>query len=364
MQLYNRVDRKVLETQMADSDVRRITLSFYKYHQIGNPQLFRNYLYARLDSLGVLGRIYVAHEGVNGQISVPKEQYHAMVQELDDTGFLSGIRLNIAIEDDGKSFIKLIIKVRSKIVADGLNDSSFDVTRRGKHIDAEEFNSLASDPDTVIVDMRNHYESEVGHFEGAICPDVDTFRDSLPIVEDILNPHKDKNILMYCTGGIRCEKASAWFKHRGFEKVHQLNGGIIEYARQVQEKGLENKFKGKNFVFDNRLGERISDDVLAQCHQCGAPCDTHTNCKNAACHLLFIQCPDCAAKYEGCCSSECHEFNRLPEETQKELRKNIDYQHNVYHKGRVRPKLQELISEQLRTLKESNEPVDLKTEQD
>ncbi|TVR37971.1 MAG: rhodanese-related sulfurtransferase [Cryomorphaceae bacterium] len=356
MQLYNRVDRKVLEAQMANSDVRRITLSFYKYHQIGNPQLFRNYLYARLDSLRVLGRIYVAHEGVNGQISVPKEQYHAMVQELDETRFLSGIRLNIAIEDDGKSFIKLIIKVRSKIVADGLNDRSFDVTRRGKHLDAEEFNALASDPNTVIVDMRNHYESEVGHFEGAICPDVDTFRDSLPVVEDILKPHKNKNILMYCTGGIRCEKASAWFKHRGFEKVHQLNGGIIEYARQVQQKGLENKFKGKNFVFDNRLGERISDEVLAQCHQCGAPCDTHTNCENAACHLLFIQCADCAAKYEGCCSYECHEFNQLPEETQKELRKNIDYQHNVYHKGRVRPKLRELISEQLRSLKKTAEP--------
>ncbi len=345
MQLYNRLDRKILEEQMANSAIERITLSFYKYHQIGNPQIFRNYLYAQFDSVGVLGRIYVAYEGVNAQISVPKEQYHNMVQMLDDTDFLKGIRLNIAIEDDGRSFIKLVIKVRDKIVADGLNDETFNVTHRGKHIDAEFFNEITAKEDTIVVDMRNHYESEVGHFEKAICPDVDTFRDSLPVVEEMLKPHMDKNIVMYCTGGIRCEKASAWLKHRGFENVHQLNGGIIEYTRQVKELGLENKFKGKNFVFDQRLGERISDDVIATCHQCGKPCDDHTNCANAVCHLLFIQCSECAAKYSGCCSDACHDFIQLPEDQQKELRKNLEMERNVYHKGRVRPKLQEIIRE-------------------
>ncbi len=350
MQLYNRVDKKILEQQMANSDIDRITLSFYKYHQIGNPQLFRDHLYAQLNIVGVLGRIYVANEGVNAQISVPKGQYHQMVELLDKIESLKGLRLNIAIEDDGKSFIKLVIKVRDKIVADGLNDETFDVTRRGKHIDAAYFNELTQDETTVIVDMRNHYESEVGHFDRAICPDVDTFRDSLPIVEDMLKPHKDKNIVMYCTGGIRCEKASAWLKHRGFENVHQLNGGIIEYARQVQKQGLQNKFKGKNFVFDNRLGERISDDIIATCHQCGKACDKHTNCANAACHLLFIQCEECAEKHAGCCSAECHEFIGLPEETQKELRKNLDVERNVYHKGRVRPKLREMIRNQIKSL--------------
>lgn len=343
MQLYNRMDKKVLEEQMANSDIDRITLSFYKYHQIGNPEIFRNYLYSQLDEVGVLGRIYVANEGVNAQISVPKENYHAMVERLDDTAFLKGIRLNIAIEDDGKSFIKLVIKVRDKIVADGLNDETFDVTERGKHIDAAYFNELTDDENTIVVDMRNHYESEVGHFENAICPDVDTFRDSLPVVEEILAPHRDKNIVMYCTGGIRCEKASAWLKHRGFEHVHQLNGGIIEYTRQAEAQGLPNKFKGKNFVFDNRLGERISEDVIATCHQCGNACDDHTNCANAACHLLFIQCADCAEMHAGCCSEECQDFIQLPEEKQRELRKSIEIQRNIYHKGRVRPKLKELI---------------------
>ncbi len=351
MALHNRIDRKVLEEKMANDTVERITVSFYKYHNLGNPELFRNYFYEQLDELGVLGRIYVAHEGVNAQVSIPKENMEAFSDFLDSTGFMEGIRLNIAIEDDGKSFIKLAIKCRNKILADGLNDETFDVTDKGKHVDAQEFNELISNPDTVLIDMRNHYETEVGHFEGAITPDVDTFRDSLPVIEEMLEPNKDKNIVMYCTGGIRCEKASAWFKHKGFEKVHQLNGGIIEYARQVEQQGLENKFIGKNFVFDKRLGERISDEIIANCHQCGEPCDTHTNCVNEACHLLFIQCDSCREKYDGCCSNECQDFIQLPEEKQKELRKQINFnKDNKYHKGRIRPKLQEEIRLKLKSL--------------
>jgi UPF0176 protein len=348
MQLYNRIDKRILEEQMANSDVERITLSFYKYHQIGNPTLFRNYIYDQLDQLGVLGRIYVAHEGVNAQICVPKDNFDAYLSVMNDTGFLADLRQNIAIEDDGRSFIKLKIKVRHKILADGLEDESFDVTDRGTHLDAADFNELAADPNTVMVDMRNHYESEVGHFEGAITPDVDTFRDSLPVIEEMLEPHKDQNILMYCTGGIRCEKASAWFKHQGFDNVHQLNGGIIEYARQVEKEGLENKFVGKNFVFDKRMGERISEEVIASCHQCGESCDDHTNCANPACHLLFIQCPTCAAKFESTCSDDCKDFIHLPEEEQIELRKGkIFGDRNVYRKGRIRPKLQDEIKAKL-----------------
>ena len=139
---------------------------------------------------------------------------------------------------------------------------------------------------------------------------------------------------MYCTGGIRCEKASAWLKHKGFQNVFQLNGGIIEYARQVNEHGLENKFIGKNFVFDERLGERISNDIISVCHQCGKPCDTHTNCKNDGCHLLFIQCEDCAEKLNGCCSEACKEIIALPVEAQKQIRKGINKGRQVFKKGR------------------------------
>ena len=151
---------------------------------------------------------------------------------------------------------------------------------------------------------------------------------------DLLKDQKDKNIVMYCTGGIRCEKASAWMKHNGFENVFQLNGGIIEYARQVQEQGLQNKFKGKNFVFDRRLGEKISHEVIAKCHQCGKPADTHTNCKNEGCHLLFIQCDACVEKMNGCCCDECKTISLLPEEEQKELRKGINPGRKVFKKGR------------------------------
>ena len=246
------------------------------------------------------------------------------------------MRLNIAIEQNNKSFLKLTIKVRKKIVADGLEDSSFDVTKKGKHVSAEEFNQLLEDENTICLDMRNHYESEIGHFKNAVTPDVDTFRESLPLIEEDFAAHKeDKNLLMYCTGGIRCEKASAYFKHKGFKNVYQLEGGIIEYARQVKSLGVENKFVGKNFVFDERRGERISEEVIAQCHQCGAPCDTHINCANEACHLLFIQCSACQEKMSQCCSTACQEIIELPLEQQKALRKGVHNSNKIFKKGRA-----------------------------
>jgi len=335
MQLYNTLSAKERATLLEEAGEDRLTLSFYKYAKIGNPQLFRNYLFIHWNEMEVLGRIYVAHEGINAQLSVPARNFQKFKDFLDDIYFLEGVRLNIAIEQDNKSFLKLKVKVRKKIVADGLNDASFDVTNKGVHVDAEQFNTLIDDPNTVLVDMRNHYESEIGHFKGAITPDVDTFRDSLPIIEEDLKEYKEeKNLVMYCTGGIRCEKASAYYKHKGFKNVFQLEGGIIEYARQVRQKGLDNKFLGKNFVFDHRRGERISEDIISNCHQCGKPCDTHINCANEACHLLFIQCDECAEKMEHCCSQECVEVIHLPEEEQKRLRSGLRNSNKIFKKGR------------------------------
>lgn len=335
MALHNKVDKRVLKKQLKESSEERLTISFYQYFHLQDPQAFRDDLYRMWEKVGVYGRTYVASEGINAQISVPTVNFEAFRGDLYSIAPLNGVRLNIAVEDDGKSFYKLKIKVRDKILADGLNDETFDVTNKGHHVNVENFNELADDPDTIIIDMRNHYETEVGHFQGAITPDVDTFRDSLPIIEDMLQEHKeDKNLLMYCTGGIRCEKASAYFKHKGFKRVFQLEGGIIKYAKDAKAEGLENKFIGKNFVFDERLGERISDEIISNCHQCGKPCDTHTNCKNDACHLLFIQCEECASKYNACCSDECKDFIALPEEEQKELRKGMDLGSNIFKKGR------------------------------
>jgi UPF0176 protein len=335
MALHNKIDKRILKEKLKESNEERLTISFYQYHHLTNPEEFRNELYQRWEKLGVFGRIYLATEGVNAQISVPTANFEDFKADIYSIDWLDGVRLNIAVEDDGKSFYKLKIKVRDKVLADGLEDETFDVTNKGQHVDVEGFNQLAEDPNTIIIDMRNHYETEVGHFKGAITPDVDTFRDSLPIIENMIEDHKeDKNLLMYCTGGIRCEKASAYFKHKGFKRVFQLEGGIIKYAQDAKKKGLENKFIGKNFVFDERLGERITDDVISNCHQCGKPCDTHTNCVNDACHLLFIQCDECAAKYNKCCSDECKDFIALPEEEQKELRKGMDLGTNIFKKGR------------------------------
>lgn len=334
MALYNRINGRALKAQMRSAHEERTTISFYKYHRIEDTQQFRDQLYAGLSSMGVLGRIYVALEGINAQISVPSTDVESLKSYLYAIPFLNGIRLNTAIEDNGKSFFKLKILVRKKIVADGLDDTSFNPADTGVHVNAQQFNELANDPQTVIVDMRNHYESEVGHFRNAVCPDVDTFREELQIVEELMSEQRDKNLLMYCTGGIRCEKASAWMKHKGFTNVFQLEGGIIEYTRQVKQHGLENKFIGKNFVFDERLGERISDDIVAVCHQCGNACDDHTNCRNDGCHLLFIQCAACAAKFDGCCSPECRDIMTLPEEAQRELRKGINKGRQVFRKGR------------------------------
>ena len=335
MQLYNTLSAKEREALIEQAGLERLTISFYQYAHIGNPTIFRNHLFIHWNELDVLGRIYVAHEGINAQLSVPAQNFEAFKDHLDSISFLKDVRLNIAIEQDNKSFLKLKVKVRKKILADGLNDKTFDVTNKGVHLNAAKFNELIEDPDTILVDMRNHYESEIGHFKNAITPDVDTFRDSLDIIEKDLEAFKeDKKLVMYCTGGIRCEKASAYYKHKGFKNVFQLEGGIIEYARQANDQNLENKFIGKNFVFDHRRGERISEDIIAQCHQCGKPCDTHVNCANEACHLLFIQCEDCAKEMNDCCSNECKEIHALPYEEQKALRKGKTVSNKIFKKGR------------------------------
>jgi UPF0176 protein len=338
--LHNRVSQKELKERLYQENEPRTTISFYRYFSIVDPKQFRDDLYKGLDTFKVFGRIYIAHEGINAQVSVPQSNFDNFRNYLYSIEPLNGVRLNIAVDDDGKSFWVLTIKVRDKIVADGISDPDFDMSRKGKYVDASQMNNLLSDPNTIVVDMRNHYEYEVGHFENALEVPSDTFRDQLPMAIDMLKDKKDANIIMYCTGGIRCEKASAFMLHNGFENVFHLEGGIIHYAQQVKEKGMESKFIGKNFVFDNRLGERITADVIARCHQCSQPADTHVNCVNDGCHLLFIQCDDCKKKYEGCCSQECLDFIHLPVEQQKELRKGIDKGRNIFNKSRsrLRPK--------------------------
>ncbi|MEY4334806.1 MAG: hypothetical protein RLZZ196_3556 [Bacteroidota bacterium] len=339
--LHNRVSNQELKQKLYEEDFPRTTISFYQYFPIQDPQAFRDELYRALNALKVFGRIYVATEGINAQISVPSHYFDVFRDFLYSYKPLNGIRLNIAVNDNGKSFWVLKIKVRDKIVADGIEDPNFSMENKGKYVNAQQMNQLLASPDTVVIDMRNHYEFEVGHFENAIEIPSDTFREQLPMAADMMKDKKDKNIIMYCTGGIRCEKASAYMLHQGFKNVFHLEGGIIYYANKIKEAGLESKFKGKNFVFDDRLGESITEDVIAKCHQCGKPADTHTNCKNDACHLLFIQCEECAKAFDGCCTTACQEVYHLPLEQQEALRKGEKKGMQVFNKSkqRLRPRL-------------------------
>ncbi|HTO14527.1 MAG TPA: rhodanese-related sulfurtransferase [Edaphocola sp.] len=336
--LHNRVSNEELKQLMLAEITPRITISLYKYFKIEDPQQFRDDLYIQLEALKVFGRIYVAKEGINAQISVPEDNYEVFKSTLYQFHpGLDGLRLNIAIDDDGKSFWVLRVKVRSKIVADGIEDPTFDIGKRGEYLTAEKVNEMAEDNETIFVDMRNHYEYEVGHFENAIEVPSDTFREQLPMAADMLKDAKDKKIVMYCTGGIRCEKASAYMMHQGFKNVFHIEGGIINYAKKAKELNLPSKFIGKNFVFDERLGEKITDDVIAVCHQCGTSCDSHTNCNNDGCHLLFIQCDRCKEKYDGCCCESCTEEFHLPIEVQRERRAGRENGMKIFNKSKDHP---------------------------
>ncbi len=332
--LHNRVSRRELKERILKDPTPRTTVSFYRYFPIPDPDGFRNVLYGSLHDLGVFGRIYLASEGINAQVSVPTQRVEDLRSYLYSIEPLNGVRLNVAVDDNGKSFYVLDIKVRNRIVADGIDDPTFDMARNGQYVTPDEFNQLTDSPDTIVIDMRNHYEYEVGHFENAIEIPSDTFREQLPMAVEMMHDHRDKNIIMYCTGGIRCEKASAYMRHSGFSHVFHLEGGIINYAATVKDRGLANKFHGKNFVFDQRLGERITDEVIAQCHQCGKPADTHVNCANDACHLLFIQCDECRSKYEGCCTEACRETILLPPADQQKRRAGNMKGRNVFNKSR------------------------------
>ena len=304
--LHNRFSNKELKRLMLEEREPRVTISFYKYFHLEDPLQFRDELYITLYEIDVFGRVYIASEGINGQISVPESKKNTFKEILYNAHpQLNGIRLNEALDNDGKSFWVLRMKVRKKIVADGIDDQTFDPSITGKYLTAKEFNKLSDQADTIVVDMRNSYEYEVGHFKNALEIPSATFRDQLPMAVEMLQNHKDKNIIMYCTGGIRCEKASAYMLHNGFKNVYHVEGGIIEYVRKAREESLPVKFIGKNFVFDERLGERVTDDIIAKCYQCGAPSDRHTNCANQECHDLIIQCEKCAEEYNGCCSQDC-----------------------------------------------------------
>lgn len=274
---------------------------YYKFNNINAPERFCKEHKQFLKDLGVKGRVYIGPEGLNGTIAGTPEQmekYKEYVWSLpgfEETEFKTE-------ESDTIPFPKLTCKVRDEIVSihvDGLNPEE-----GGKHLSPAEWrNVMESQEDYILIDVRNNYESEVGHFDGAIKPDVENFYD-FPKWLDEADLPKDKKVLMYCTGGIRCEKFSVLMKKKGWEDVNQLHGGILEYAKQEEGK----HFKGKCFVFDDRLVVPVNKDDLqpiARCEITGKPADSYINCANMECNKLFICSEKGAELMEGCCSEEC-----------------------------------------------------------
>lgn len=313
------LSRQKQREAVENDGVDRVTLSFYKYFKVANPAALLAELLEAWSALGCLGRIYIAKEGINAQMNVPRDNFEKFKADLKSRPDFADIPLKIAVaEGETPSFYKLTIKMRDKIVADGLDDKTFDVTDTGEYLTAAEFNDYVDDPEAVVVDMRNSYESEVGHFKGAVTPHVDTFREELQLAPKLLRVHKNKKIALYCTGGIRCEKASAWLKHNGFKNVRHLKGGIIDYKHQVDREGLSNRFLGKNFVFDERLGEKIGDEIISSCHLCQkSKSDTHYHCRFQACHTLYLGCDSCVSKQHGYCSYSCGALDQLPPKIKK-----------------------------------------------
>ena len=318
--LRNLLGPDILRARLEQEGVPRTTLSFYRYVRLTEVEALRNTLYVEWEALGVLGRIYISQEGINAQVSVPTANLEAFRSNLESREAFRDVPWKIAVEDDGRSFLKLAIKVKNKIVADGLADDAFDVTNVGTHLDAKTFNRKMAEG-ALVIDMRNNYECLIGHFEGAYLPKADTFRGAIEEVKEVMKEKKDAEVLLYCTGGIRCEKASAYLKHQGFANVSQLHGGIIDYARQLKAEGLKSKYLGQNFVFDERLAERITDDVVSTCMQCGTASDRIGNCHEVTCNMLLVQCEACADKYAACCSPSCREIHVLPDEVQRAWRK-------------------------------------------
>ena len=338
-ELYNKKNKDDLRLELQKEDFKRITISFYRYVNLTDIDLLRDELYIEWRSLNILGRVYIATEGINAQLSIPEKKLDLFINKLYSRTYFNNIEIKKAVED-GESFYKLIIKVKNEIVAYKIPKNQYNMKTVGKHLNYLDFNK-AIDNGATIVDVRNYYEAEVGKFENAIIPDIDRSEDLLPEIKRLLKGQEQNKILMYCTGGIRCEKASSYLIKNGFKDVNQLDGGIVKYANEIKKDNIKSKFIGKNFVFDSRLGENVTNDIISNCHQCKHRSNNHTNCENSACHILFIQCKKCSKKYLGCCSNKCLSYIQLDKEEQVDLIKNKNIIFNGTNSDRLRPKLKD-----------------------
>lgn len=278
-------------------------LIFYKYIEIKNPEEMRIWQRNLCQSLDLKGRILLGTEGINGTLAGSEENTAKYIEAMNDHPLFSGIDFKTSFSDN-QCFPKLKVKVRQEIVRLGIDPHVLTPDDGGKHLSPEETHQLlASSPeDLVVFDARNAYEAKIGKFTGAITPDIENFRDLPKFIDENSELFKDKQVLMYCTGGIRCERATAYLKQKNIAKdVYQIKGGIHRYIEQFPD-GF---FRGKNYVFDGRIAVRVNKDILSTCELCNISCDDYTNCINAVCNKHYIACQPCIKQLNNTCSTEC-----------------------------------------------------------
>jgi UPF0176 protein len=288
-------------------------LLFYHYTKIPNLESFREEHLIYTKQLGLLGRIYISEEGINGTVSGTIEQINQYMYDLSSMECFKGITFKID-EAEQHVFKKMHVRIKNELVNFNLEDDINPLELTGRYIDPEEFYERIDDPQTVIIDARNDYEYDVGHFKGAIKPEIQTFRE-LPLwIKNHKHLFEGKRIMTYCTGGVRCEKFSGWLKREGFNDVGQLHGGIVTYGKNEVAKGKH--WEGQCYVFDNRLTvpiNRVEHIIVGKDYFTGEPCERYINCANPECNKQILCTEENEKKYLGSCSDQCraHPKNRF-----------------------------------------------------
>ncbi len=281
-------------------------LLFYKYVDIEDPHTIMRWQKALCSDLGLTGRILIGKEGVNGTIGGSCEATHTYITAMRQHKLFHDVDFKSS-PGCANDFPRLRIVIRHEIVTIGIKPEKLTPKQGGKHITATEAHQLIQkkSKDLVILDTRNNFESAIGTFKDAIKPDIKNFRDFPKYINEHLDKFKDKQVLMFCTGGIRCERATAYLKQKNIAtEVYQIDGGIHRYA----EKYPDGFFRGKNYVFDGRIAVKINNDVLGSCYICKTSCDDYTNCINIKCNLQYIACKTCLQHHNNTCSKSCQQL--------------------------------------------------------
>jgi len=284
-------------------------LLYYKYISIPDAEAFTAEHLQFCKDLGVKGRILIAEEGINGTLSGTVEQTEQYMAEMRRHPLFADLLFKID-ESDGHTFKKLFVRHKKELVTLRYNKELNPNTDGGQRLTPKEFHDYLQRDDVVVLDGRSGYEYDLGHFRGAIRPEVDSFREFPEWIRDNLTQHKDKHILTYCTGGIRCEMLTAVLKNEGFNDVYQLDGGIVTYGKDPEVRG--NGFDGKCYVFDERISVNINQDehiIVGKCHHCGEHTERYINCADDTCHHQHLCCDNCETTMKGYCSTACEQHD-------------------------------------------------------